>query len=221
MNVDEHYRVAIFGSARIKAGDKIYQDVFAIAKGLAGQGFDIVTGGGPGLMLAANSGHKSAGSNNHSMGLNIRLPLEQIANSYLDINHDFDRFSDRLDTFVSLSDVVVVCPGGIGTLLELFYAWQLVQVKHLCETPIILFGEMWSGLLEWLKREILEIGLFDPQDMNNIFHLQSPEEVVHLVSKIHDDRSKVEHVCHNFEKYRVEFKSISETGFTGNAEGRI
>ena len=207
MIVDEHYRVAIFGSARIEEGDKIFQDVFAIAKGMAEQGFDIVTGGGPGLMLAANSGHKSAGSAMHSLGLNIRLPHEQLANPYLDINQDFDRFSDRLDTFVSLSDVVVVCPGGIGTLLELFYAWQLVQVKHLCETPIILFGEMWSGLLDWLKNDPLEKGLFDHRDMNRIFHLKSADEVVQLVKKIHADRSKVEHVCHNFEKYRVEFKA--------------
>lgn len=207
MIVDEHYRVAIFGSARIKAGDKIFQDVFAIAKGLAEQGFDIVTGGGPGLMLAANSGHKSANSGTHSLGLNIRLPFEQIANPYLDINQDFDRFSDRLDTFVSLSDVVVVCPGGIGTLLELFYAWQLVQVKHLCETPIILFGEMWSGLLGWLEHEVLEGKLFDPQDINHIFHLTNPDEVIQLVKKIHDDRANVEHVCHNFTKYRVEIKS--------------
>ncbi|MBW1785711.1 MAG: LOG family protein [Deltaproteobacteria bacterium] len=208
--MDEHYRVAIFGSARLKEGDKIYQDVFAISKGLAEHGFDIVTGGGPGLMLAANSGHKSANSGTHSLGLNIRLPFEQIANPYLDIKEEFDRFSDRLDSFVSLSDVVVVCPGGIGTLLELFYAWQLVQVEHLCETPIILFGEMWSGLLDWLQNEVLFRELFSHEDMNHIFHLNSPADVVSLVSKIHDDRSKVEHVCHNFKKYRVEF-TPSET----------
>ena len=207
MIADEHYRVAIFGSARINEGDKIYQDVFAISKGLAEQGFDVVTGGGPGLMLAANSGHKSSSSGTHSMGLNIRLPFEQIANSYLDIKEEFDRFSDRLDSFVSLSDIVVVCPGGIGTLLELFYAWQLVQVEHLCETPIILFGEMWSGLVDWLQNEVLSRELFTSGDLNHIIHLNSPTDVVNLVKKIHDDRSEVEHVCHNFEKYRVEFHS--------------
>jgi uncharacterized protein (TIGR00730 family) len=207
MIMDEHYRVAIFGSARIKEGDKIYQDVFAIAKGLAGHGFDIVTGGGPGLMLAANSGHKSAGSGMHSLGLNIRLPSEQFANPYLDIKEEFARFSGRLDSFVSLSDVVIVCPGGIGTLLELFYAWQLVQVQHLCETPIILFGEIWSGLLHWLESEVLARELFTPRDMNSIFHLTTPTEVIRLVQKIHDDRAMNEHVCHNFEKYRIEFKA--------------
>lgn len=205
--VDEHYRVAIFGSARIEEGDKVYQDVFAIAKGLAMHGFDVVTGGGPGLMLAANSGHKSANSGTHSLGLNIRLPFEQSANDYLDIKEDFDRFSSRLDSFVAMSDIVVVCPGGIGTLLELFYAWQLVQVEHLCETPIILFGEMWSGLLLWLREEVLSRKLFSLQDMNQIFHLTSPVEVIELVKKIHDDRAKVEHVCHNFERYRVDFRA--------------
>ena len=210
MIVDEHYRVVIFGSARIKEGDKIYQDVFAISKGLAEYGYDVVTGGGPGLMLAANSGHKSANCGTHSLVLNIRLPFEQLANPYLDIKQEFDRFSGRLDSFVSLSDVVVVCPGGIGTLLELFYTWQLVQVEHLCETPIILFGELWSGLLGWLQSEVLSRELFSHQEMNHIFHLTSPTHVVSLVKKIHDDRSKVEHVCHNFKKYRVEFNP-SET----------
>lgn len=207
MIVDEHYRVAIFGSARIKEGDKIFQDVFAIAKGLAENGFDVVTGGGPGLMLAANSGHKSAHSGTHSLGLNINLPLEQFANKYLDIKEQFDRFSNRLDSFVSLSDVVVVCPGGIGTLLELFYTWQLVQVQHLCETPVILFGEIWSGLLEWLRTEVLSRELFSRQEMNQIFHLTAPADVIALVKKVLDDRTKVEHVCHNFEKYRVVFES--------------
>jgi uncharacterized protein (TIGR00730 family) len=207
MMIDEHYRVAIFGSARIKEGDKIYEDVFAISRGLAEQGFDVVTGGGPGLMLAANSGHKSQNTGTHSLGLNIRLPFEQMANPYLDIKEDFDRFSERLDSFVSLSDIVVVCPGGIGTLLELFYTWQLVQVEHLCETPIILFGEIWSGLLDWLRDDVLARELFTPGDMNHIIHLNSPTDVVHLVRKIHDDRSKVDHVCHNFERYRIEFRT--------------
>ena len=101
--MDAHYRVAIFGSARIKAGDKEYQEVFSISKGLAEAGFDIVTGGGPGIMQAANSGHKSVSSDTHSIGLNIKLPFEQHDNKYLDIKKDFDRFSDRLDTFLGCS----------------------------------------------------------------------------------------------------------------------
>jgi len=93
MIVDEYYRVAIFGSARIKEDDKIFKNVFAIAKRLAENGFDVINGGGPGLMLAANSGHKSAKSGNHSLGLNIRQPFEQIANPYLEVKEEFDRFS--------------------------------------------------------------------------------------------------------------------------------
>lgn len=203
--MDPHYRVAIFGSARIREGDQEYKDVFAIAQGLAESGFDVVTGGGPGLMHAANSGHKSAGSATHSIGLNIRLPHEQIANQYLDIKHEFDRFSNRLDTFMSLSDAVIVAPGGIGTLLELFYAWQLVQVEHICETPIILFGPMWEALLEWLKREVLSRKLISESDLRMIFHVNEVEKVIALIRRMHNDRSAGSHVCENFEKYRVDF----------------
>ena len=140
--MDAHYRVAIFGSARTKEGDPKYQEVFEISKGLAAAGFDIVTGGGPGIMLAANAEHQSVPSDGHSIGLNIKLPFEQEANKFLDIKKGFDRFSGRLDTFMALSDAVIVAPGGIGTLLELFYSWQLIQVQHVCETPIILYGKM-------------------------------------------------------------------------------
>lgn len=202
--MDTHYRVAIFGSARIKEGDRIYKDVFTIARGLAEAGFDVVTGGGPGLMMAANAGHKSASHGTHSIGLNITLPHEQHANKFLDIKEEFHRFSDRLDAFMSLSDAVVVAPGGIGTALEFFYTWQLVQVKELCETPIILFGPMWEPLLEWLRSEVLSRGLFDKGDMHQIFQLDKPEKVVDLIRRIHADRSKTEHVCRNYNKYRAE-----------------
>jgi uncharacterized protein (TIGR00730 family) len=203
--LDAHYKVAIFGSARIQEGDQDYQDVFEISKGLAEAGFDIVTGGGPGIMQAANAGHKSAGSEQHSIGLNIKLPFEQDDNDYLDIKKEFDRFSGRLDAFMSLSDAVVVAPGGIGTILELFYSWQLVQVEHICETPIILFGEIWAGLLAWLEEEIMNRGLFDKNEMHSIFHLISTAKVVELIKQIHADREKMEHVCVNYNKYRIDF----------------
>ena len=207
--MDLHYRVAIFGSARITEGDKDYQDVFAIAKGLSEAGCDIVTGGGPGLMQAANAGSKSAHSDTHSIGLNIRLPREQEPNPFLDIKQEFSRFSSRLDTFMALSDAVVVAPGGIGTLLELFYAWQLVQVEHICETPIILFGEIWSNLLVWLESEVMAQNLFTKGDMHMIFHVTEPDQVVKLIKQIHTDRLKEEHACHNFSKYRIALKSIN------------
>ncbi|MBN1279410.1 MAG: LOG family protein [Chlorobium sp.] len=202
--MDPHYKVAIFGSARIREGDREYLDVFRIARGLSEAGFDIVTGGGPGLMQAANAGSKAALSDTHSIGLNIRLPHEQESNSFLDIKHEFSRFSSRLDTFMSLSDAVVVAPGGIGTLLELFYAWQLVQVEHICDTPIILYGEIWSNLLLWLETEVLPRGLFQRSDMHMIFHVMEPDQAVDLVKKIHKDQLVTEHACKNFSKYRME-----------------
>ncbi|MCX6179891.1 MAG: LOG family protein [Chlorobiales bacterium] len=204
--MDLHYRVAIFGSARIKEGDKDYKDVFEIARGLAESGFDIVTGGGPGLMQAANAGTKSAHSASRSIGLNIRLPREQEPNAFLDIKQEFNIFSSRLDTFMALSDAVVVAPGGIGTLLELFYAWQLVQVERICETPIILYGEIWTDLLQWLENEVMERELFSKSDMHMMFHVTDPLKVVELIKKIHLDRLKQEHACHNFTKYRNEMK---------------
>jgi len=202
--MDAHYRVAIFGSARIKEGDQEYNDIFAIARGIAEAEMDVVTGGGLGIMQAANAGHKSASKGTHSIGLNIKLPFEQESNKYLDIKKDFDRFSGRLDTFMALSDAVVVATGGIGTLLELFYTWQLVQVQHLCETPIILYGEMWGPLLEWLKNDVQTRGLFDSKDMHNVFHIKTTEKVVEFIRKVHEDRSKIEHVCVNYDQYRTE-----------------
>jgi hypothetical protein len=200
-----HYRVAIFGSARIREGDEQYRDVYEIARGLSALGFDIVTGGGPGLMQAANAGHRSVASASFSIGLNIRLAREQVPNPYLDIKKEFDRFSGRLDTFMSLSDAIVVAPGGIGTLLELFYSWQLMQVGHICLTPIILFGEIWRPLLHWLNEEVLARGFVSPSDMTTVFHVASPRAVVDLIHRIHDDRSRDGEACVNFEKYRVEF----------------
>ncbi|MEI6846906.1 MAG: LOG family protein [Chlorobiaceae bacterium] len=199
-----HYRVAIFGSARIQEGDNDYRDVFAIARGLAESGFDIVTGGGPGLMQAANAGALSARSDGYSIGLNIKLPNEQKSNAFLDIKKEFSSFSSRLNTFMELSDAVVVAPGGIGTLLELFYAWQHVQVKYICDIPIILYGEIWSNLLLWMKNEVMERKLFENDDMHMIFHVIDPQEVVALIKKIHTDRLHQEHACKNFSKYRVE-----------------
>ncbi len=203
--MDPHYRVCIFGSARIQEGDDEYNDVYNIARGLAESGFDVVTGGGPGLMRAANAGHKSVESESHSIGLNITLPSEQDSNKFLDIKKEFDRFSGRLDAFMSLSDAVVVATGGIGTLLELFYSWQLIQVKHICDTPIILYGDMWTGLIKWLRDEVLSRKLFDTDDINTIIHINSVEKVLSFIRQVHKDRSTVEHVCVNYDKYRVKF----------------
>jgi uncharacterized protein (TIGR00730 family) len=208
--MDAHYRVVIFGSARIKEGDPLYDDVYFLSRELALLGIDIVTGGGPGLMQAASAGHKSVKSDTLSIGLNIKLPRRQPTSKFLDIKKEFDRFSSRLDTFMSLSDAVIVAPGGIGTLLELFYSWQLVQVHEVCETPIILYGDLWTPLVEWLRNEVLKRGLFDSQDMHHIFHLTSVEKVLRLIKKIHQDRLGMDHVCENYNKYRVELEEIKK-----------
>ncbi|AAM71701.1 MAG TPA: LOG family protein [Chlorobaculum sp.] len=208
--MEPHYRVTIFGSARISEGDEAYRDVYDIARGLAAEGFDIVTGGGPGLMRAANSGSKSVSNGGQSIGLNIKLPHEQCPNPYLDIKEEFDRFSGRLDAFMAMSDAVVVAPGGIGTMLELFYSWQLVQVQHLCETPIILFGEIWTSLLLWLETEVLPRHLFERKDMHSIFHVMEASEVVDLIIKIHKARPETEHVCRNFNKYRLDIEQAGK-----------
>jgi len=139
---DGRFRVALFGSARIKPEDFVYQEVVELAKRITKDGFDIVTGGGPGAMEAASYGHQLATKSDDlgkTIGINIQLPFEQHPNKYLDFTETASTFSSRLDTFMLLSHVFVVTPGGIGTLLELFYTWQLMQVGHICKTPIILW----------------------------------------------------------------------------------
>lgn len=182
----DHFHVAIFGSARLKQGDEAYQSVYLLAHRLAELDIDVVTGGGPGLMEAANRGHKvgrKEGSMTHSLGLNIMLPREQFDNKFLDVKREFDVFSKRLDAFVLISNVIVVAPGGVGTLLELFYSWQLMQVKHTCKVPIILMGEMWRGLIHWIRDYPLRRKLLDKEDLDSIIIVNSWEQAVHCVEE--------------------------------------
>ncbi|GAG52460.1 unnamed protein product, partial [marine sediment metagenome] len=166
-----HFRVAIFGSARIKPNDPRYKQIESLAMMIAKEGIDVVTGGGPGIMEAANKGHQEGGKGKkvHSFGLNIKISKEQMANKHLDIKKDFKRFSGRLDHFMYLSNAVVVAPGGIGTMLELLYTWQLVQVKHICSIPIILLGPLWPDFIKWVEKWPLKKGLISPEDMHTIF----------------------------------------------------
>ena len=150
---NDRFRVAIFGSARLRKDSPEYHLVFNLARLIASAGMNIVTGGGPGLMEAASNGFyegKKDGSIN-SIGLNITLPNEQHFAAHLDIKEQFDRFSERLDGFAALSNAFVVMPGGIGTILELFYTWQLAQVKEIVNKPLVLMGEMWLDLLKWMR----------------------------------------------------------------------
>jgi len=203
----EHFRVTIFGSARIQKNDKIYKDVSALAEEIGKHNFDIITGGGPGLMQAANEGHQKGKKSGkaHSIGITIELPFESKANKYLDIRKHFERFSDRLDEFMILSNVAVVMPGGIGTCLELFYSWQLTQVKHICNMPIILVGDMWAELIEWAKGTMLKEGRMSPEDLNNIFVVKDNEEAMKIILKANDVYIKEgENYCLNFKKYKLD-----------------
>ena len=180
----DYYRVSIFGSARIKPNTEEYMEVYDLAKKLAKNNADIVTGGGPGLMEAANAGAKDGSSKSKSFGLHVDLPFETTPNEHLDITYHHKRFSSRLDEFMRISHAVIVTPGGIGTILELLYTWQLIQVSHISERPIILVGKMWTGLLEWMKSEPLNKQLIDKSDFNNIKIVQNVDEVIILLKPL-------------------------------------
>ncbi|MGE0174791.1 MAG: LOG family protein [Oligoflexales bacterium] len=175
----EFYRVSIFGSARIKPNSTYYKIVHDLAFALASRGVDIVTGGGPGLMEAANLGAKTGSNQSRSFGLPIDLPYEADANSHLDVKYQHRRFSSRLDEFMRISHAVVVTPGGIGTLLELFYTWQLMQVGHITRRPTILLGkDFWKDLLKWLDEVPLKSALLDAKDLESIVVVDSVDEVI-------------------------------------------
>ena len=176
-----YYRVSIFGSARIKEGTSDYTQVYDLAKKLAQNKTDIVTGGGPGLMEAANAGAKDGGSDSKSFGLHIDLPFETTPNEHLDVTYHHKKFSSRLDEFMRISHAVIVTPGGIGTILELLYTWQLIQVQHISERPIILLGGMWEGLIEWMKSEPLKKNLISKNDFKNIIIVKDVDEAIEIL----------------------------------------
>jgi uncharacterized protein (TIGR00730 family) len=151
---DDRYRVTIFGSARIAAGHPHYDEVRRLATRLAELGCDIITGGGPGLMQAANEGAQLGDPEDEtdSVGIRVELPFEQGPNPFVEKAYTHRTFFTRLHHFVRLSDAYVVMPGGLGTTLELLMVWQLLQVKHLEARPLILVGPMWRDLVDWAER---------------------------------------------------------------------
>ncbi len=181
----KRFRVAIFGSARIESGDPNWYLIYDLAKRIAGEGMDIVTGGGPGLMDAASVGHYAGDINRkaQSIGLQIKLPKEQKDSSHIDIIKDFSRFSSRLDNFMELANVVIVAPGGIGTLLELFYTWQLMQVKMLSHIPIILLGDMWPDLVLWIKKWLLKNKFLEQKDVDLLHLVDNYEDALDIIKK--------------------------------------
>jgi len=159
--------VCVFGSARTLPGDEEYELARSTAAAIANTGFAVITGGGPGTMEAANRGAREAGG--LSVGLNIQLPHEQRLNEYVDLGIEFHYFFVRKLMFVRYSDALVCFPGGYGTLDETFELLTLIQTGKATDHPIVLCGaDYWSGLLDWVRRELLGPGRISPDDFAQV-----------------------------------------------------
>ena len=179
--------VSIFGSARIKPDHKYYQLTEEIARELSDAGFSVVSGGGPGIMEAANKGAFAGKS--PSIGLNIQLPHEQIGNPYQDISLSFRHFFSRKVMFVKYAAAYVVMPGGFGTLDELAEILTLVQTGKTRRIPIILVcSHFWQGLVQWLKDSLLNEGMIDEKDLDLFQILDQPKEVVEAIFSHYEHR---------------------------------
>ena len=176
------HAVSIFGSARTTPDDPYYQKAELLARLLAEKGFGVITGGGPGVMEAANKG--AAGAGGQSVGMNIRLPLEQKPNPYANISIDYKYFFTRKVMFVKYAMAYVVMPGGFGTLDELFEALTLLQTKRIKAFPVILMGsEYWKGLIDWLKKTVLRNNKISAADLELFQVIDDPEEAVKHIQK--------------------------------------
>jgi uncharacterized protein (TIGR00730 family) len=180
--------VTVFGSARIPPDHPHYALVRETAGCLGRAGFAVITGGGPGLMEAANRGARDAGA--LSIGCNIELPREQPLNEYLDITVRFRHFFARQVMFVRYASAFVICPGGFGTLDELFEALTLIQTSTIRDFPVVLLGEgEWEGLLEWLRAGALADRRIDPADLAQLHIVQEPARVAEIVLRRFTDSS--------------------------------
>lgn len=183
----ERYRVAIFGSARAEPGTFVYDEVKRVSAAFASMGCDIVTGGGPGLMQAANEGATSVGAGLGSMGIRVELPFEQDVNPFVEQAFEHKTFFTRLHHFVIASDAFVVVPGGIGTVLEMLMIWQLLQVRHVNNVPLILVGKMWKGLVDWASTSMLDprLHLANPEDLKIPRCVDTADEAIVMVRTLH------------------------------------
>jgi uncharacterized protein (TIGR00730 family) len=185
----ERYRVTIFGSARAQPGTYVYDEVKRIAAALAEMGCDIITGGGPGLMQAANEGATlvNAPERNRSVGIRVDLPFEQEVNPFVKQAFEHKTFFTRLHHFVLTSDAFVVVPGGIGTVLELMMIWQLLQVRHVQSVPLILVGKMWAHLVDWARTHLLtsQPPLVNPEDLTIPSCVNTADEAIALIRSQH------------------------------------
>ena len=179
--------VTIFGSARVPEDDPAYVNARRTAALFAREGFAVVTGGGPGVMEAANRGAQEG--DGVSVGFNIELPHEQDANPYLDISVTFQHFYARKVMLVKASEGFVLFPGGFGTLDELFESLTLIQTGKVLHFPVVLYGvRFWSGLLDWVNAQLLDQGLISAEDEDLLFLTDSSEEAVATVIRCYEER---------------------------------
>jgi uncharacterized protein (TIGR00730 family) len=172
--------VSIFGSARVGGDDPVYKSAQETARLFAETGFSVITGGGPGVMEAANRGCQEGGG--FSVGFNIELPHEQGANPYLDLSLAFRHFYARKTMFVKPAEGFVIFPGGFGTLDELFEALTLIQTGKILHFPVVLFDSAyWAGLLDWIQGRLLAEGMISPEDEDLLFVTDEPAEAVATV----------------------------------------
>jgi hypothetical protein len=174
--------VSVFGSARTVADEDLYKETEELARQLVEGGYAVITGGGPGLMEAANKGAMEAGGD--SVGLHIHLPLEQAANDFQTRRCEFKYFFVRKVMFVKYAMAYVVMPGGIGTLDELFEAAVLTQTKRIKPFPIILYkSDYWNGLMDWIRTTMTQWGFIGEDELDMITILDTPEEVVTYIKR--------------------------------------
>lgn len=184
-----YFRVAIFGSSRIQESDATYGKVRELAHQLSYMGCDIVTGGGPGLMRAANEGARQGAYRykTRSFGLTILLPMEEQPNPFLDEVAPHATFFSRLHQFIRLSHAFVIVDGGIGTTLESMMVWQLLQVRMLGQRPLIFVGPMWRGLRDWIESDIIGRGLASPGDLGYAVWVDTLDEALEAVRVARDE----------------------------------
>jgi uncharacterized protein (TIGR00730 family) len=179
--------VTVFGSARIREDNPVYQSAREVARRFAEQGWAVVTGGGPGVMEAANRGAKEGGG--LSVGFNIELPHEQQSNGYIDLSITFRHFYVRKTMFVKAAEGFVVFPGGFGTADELFEALTLIQTGKVLHFPVVLVGSDYlAELLEWMRVELLADGMISPEDVELLFVTDDLDEAVARVLECHERR---------------------------------
>jgi uncharacterized protein (TIGR00730 family) len=179
--------VTIFGSARLQPGSPYYNKCLKVSESLAKDGFAVISGGGPGIMEAANKGARDADGT--SVGLNIELPSEQAPNAYQDIRVEFRYFFLRKLMFVKYAVAYVIFPGGFGTMDELFEALTLIQTRKIRSFPVVLVGrDYWGGLISWLKKSVLEMNAIEPVDIDLMHIVDEPDEVRAIINKRYKER---------------------------------